>query len=82
CVHHRELKLGLKRYFVYVLFVVPIISAFLFGGVTNDGSLAGNRGMNQSVQARSMEKNEKEGIQANFDWKEQDETSNLKANDQ
>ncbi|MCU5459662.1 TIGR03943 family protein [Bacillus cereus] len=82
CVHHRELKLGLKRYFVYVLFVVPIISAFLFGGVTIDGSLAGKRGMNQSVQARSMEKNEKEGIQANFDWKEQDETSNLKANDQ
>ena len=28
CVHHRELKLGVKRYFVYVLFVVLIISAF------------------------------------------------------
>ncbi|MGH1257371.1 MULTISPECIES: TIGR03943 family putative permease subunit [Bacillus] len=82
CVHHRELKLGLKRYFVYVLFVVPIISAFLFGGVTIDGSLAGKRGMNQSVQARSIEKNEKEGIQVNSDWKEQDETSNLKVTDQ
>ncbi|MED0825047.1 MULTISPECIES: TIGR03943 family putative permease subunit [Bacillus cereus group] len=82
CVHHRELKLGLKRYFVYVLFVVLIISAFLFGGVTIDGSLAGKRGMNQSVQAISMEKNEKEGIQANSNGKEQDETSNLKVTDQ
>lgn len=82
CVHHRELKLGLKRYFVYVLFVVPIISAFLFGGVTIDGSIAGKRGMNQSVQARSIEKNEKEGIQVNSDWKEQDETSNLIVTDQ
>ncbi|MFC9415558.1 TIGR03943 family putative permease subunit [Bacillus mobilis] len=82
CVHHRELKLGLKRYFVYVLFVVPIISAFLFGGVTIDESLAEKRGMNQSVQARSIEKNEKEGIQVNSDWKEQDETSNLKVTDQ
>ncbi|NRR15211.1 TIGR03943 family putative permease subunit [Bacillus pacificus] len=82
CVHHRELKLGLKRYFVYVLFVVLIISVFLLGGVTIDGSLAGKRGMNQSVQARSMEKNEKEGIQANSNGKEQDKTSNLKVTDQ
>lgn len=38
--------------------------------------------MNQSVQARSMEKNEKEGIRANSDWKERDETSNLKVTEQ
>lgn len=38
--------------------------------------------MNQSVQARSMEKNEKEGIRANSDSKEQDETSNLKVTEQ
>lgn len=82
CKHHTALKSGMKSFFVYVLFVVPIISAFLFGSVTIDGSLAGKRGMNQSVQARSMEKNEKGGIQANSVWKErlvdQDETSNLK----
>ncbi|MBP3970598.1 TIGR03943 family protein [Bacillus sp. WL1] len=82
CKHHTALKPGMKSFFVYVLFVVPIISAFLFGSVTIDGSLAGKRGMNQSVQARSMEKNEKEGIQANSNWQEQDETSNLKVTDQ
>ncbi|KMP35355.1 hypothetical protein TU52_11660 [Bacillus cereus] len=82
CKHHTALKSGMKSFFVYVLFVVPIISAFLFGGVTIDGSLAGKRGMNQSVQARSIEKNEKEGIQVNPDWQEQDETSNLKVTDQ
>ncbi|MFD5261635.1 TIGR03943 family putative permease subunit [Bacillus wiedmannii] len=82
CKHHTALKSGMKSFFVYVLFVVPIISAFLFGSVTIDGSLAGKRGMNQSVQARSIEKNEKEGIQANSDWQEQDETSNLKVTDQ
>ncbi|AIY76863.1 TPA: TIGR03943 family protein [Bacillus tropicus] len=82
CKHHTALKSGMKSFFVYVLFVVPIISAFLFGSVTIDGSLAGKRGMNQSVQARSMEKNEKEGIRANSDWKERDETSNLKVTEQ
>lgn len=86
CKHHTALKSGMKSFFVYVVFVVPIISAFLFGSVTIDGSLAGKRGMTQSVQARSMEKNEKEGIQANSNWKEilvdQDETSNLKVTDQ
>ncbi len=82
CKHHTALKSGMKNFFVYVLFVVPIISAFLFGSVTIDGSLAGKRGMNQSVQARSMEKNEKEGIRANSDWKERDETSNLKVTEQ
>ncbi|HDR7355072.1 TPA: TIGR03943 family protein [Bacillus wiedmannii] len=84
CKHHTALKPGMKSFFVYVLFVVPIISAFLFGSVTIDGSLAGKRGMNQSVQARSMEKNEKEGRQVNFDWREvlveQDATSNLPTN--
>ena len=60
CKYHTASKLGMKSLFVYVLFVVPIISAFLFGSVTIDGSLAGKRGMNQSVQARSIEKNEKE----------------------
>ncbi|WP_242229221.1 TIGR03943 family putative permease subunit [Bacillus cereus group sp. BfR-BA-01329] len=82
CKHHTALKSGMKSFFVYVLFVVPIISAFLFGSVTIDESLAGKRGMNQSVQARSMEKNEKEGIRANSDWKERDETSNLKVTEQ
>ena len=82
CKHHTALKSGVKSFFVYVLFVVPIISAFLFGSVTIDGSLAGKRGMNQSVQARSMEKNKKEGIRANSDWKERDETSNLKVTEQ
>ncbi|MGG2936574.1 TIGR03943 family protein [Bacillus pacificus] len=82
CKHHTALKSGVKSFFVYVLFVVPIISAFLFGSVTIDGSLAGKRGMTQSVQGRSMEKNEKEGMQANPDWQEQDETSNLKVTDQ
>ncbi|MGN4446218.1 TIGR03943 family putative permease subunit [Bacillus cereus group sp. MYBK79-1] len=82
CKHNTALKSGMKSFFVYVLFVVPIISAFLFGGVTIDGSLAGKRGMNQSVQARSIEKNEKEGIQVNPDWQEQDKTSNLKVTDQ
>ena len=82
CKHHTALKSGMKSFFVYVLFVVPIISAFLFGSVTIDGSLAGKRGMNQRVQARSMEKNEKEGIRANSDWKERDETSNLKVTEQ
>lgn len=84
CKHHTALKPGMKSFFVYVLFVIPIISAFLFGSVTIDGSLAGKRGMNQSVQARSMEKNEKEGRQVNFDWREvlveQDATSNLPTN--
>ncbi|MDA1805997.1 MULTISPECIES: TIGR03943 family putative permease subunit [Bacillus cereus group] len=82
CKHHTALKSGMKSFFVYILFVVPIISAFLFGSVTIDGSLAGKRGMNQSVQERSMEKNEKEGIRANSDWKERDETSNLKVTEQ
>ncbi|HDR6311426.1 TPA: TIGR03943 family protein [Bacillus cereus] len=82
CKHNTALKSGMKSFFVYVLFVVPIISAFLFGGVTIDGSLAGKRGMNQSVQARSIEKNEKEEIQVNPDWQEQDKTSNLKVTDQ
>lgn len=82
CKHHTALKSGMKSFFVYILFVVPIISAFLFGSVTIDGSLAGKRGMNQSVQARSMEKNEKEGIRANSNWKERDETSNLKVIEQ
>ncbi|MGH0776500.1 TIGR03943 family putative permease subunit [Bacillus cereus] len=82
CKYHTASTSGMKSLFVYVLFVVPIISAFLFGSVTIDGSLAGKRGMNQSVQARSMEKNEKEGIRANSDWKEQDETSNLKVTEQ
>lgn len=61
CKHHTTSKSGIKSFFVYVLFVVPIVSAFLFGSVTIDGSLAGKRGMNQSVQARSLERNEKEG---------------------
>ncbi|MGH1036370.1 TIGR03943 family putative permease subunit [Bacillus cereus] len=82
CKYHTASTSGMKSLFVYVLFVVPIISSFLFGSVTIDGSLAGKRGMNQSVQARSMEKNEKEGIRANSDWKEQDETSNLKVTEQ
>ncbi|QUW28194.1 TIGR03943 family protein [Bacillus cereus] len=82
CKYHTASTSGMKSLFVYILFVVPIISAFLFGSVTIDGSLAGKRGMNQSVQARSMEKNEKEGIRANSDWKEQDETSNLKVTEQ
>ena len=80
CKHHTALKSGMKSFFVYVLFVVPIISAFLFGNVTIDGSLAGKRGMNQSVQARSMEGNEKRK-QDDFDGREvfddPDETSNL-----
>ncbi|MGE7884564.1 TIGR03943 family putative permease subunit [Bacillus sp. NPDC094077] len=83
CMHHRISKSRMKNYFVYVLFVVPIISAFLFGSITIDGSLAGKRGMNQSAQPLSMEKNEKEGRQVNSDWREvlvdQDEPSNLKA---
>ncbi|MEX0415209.1 TIGR03943 family protein [Bacillus sp. C30] len=81
CKHHTTSKSRMKSFFVYVLFVVPIISAFLFASVTIDGSLAAKRGMNQSAQAISMEKNEKERIQVNFDWREvlvdQDETSNL-----
>ncbi|WP_144506778.1 TIGR03943 family putative permease subunit [Bacillus mycoides] len=81
CTHHRKSRT--KSFFVYVLFVVPIISAFLFGSVTIDGSLAVKRGMNQSAQAISMEKNEKEGRQVSSDWREvlvdQDEPSNLKA---
>ncbi|MGH1280096.1 TIGR03943 family putative permease subunit [Bacillus basilensis] len=84
CKHHTESKLGMKSLFVYVLFVVPIISAFLFGSVTIDGSLAGKRGMNQSAQAISMKKNEIEGRQVNSDWREvlvdQDEISNLSTN--
>ncbi|KWU56021.1 MULTISPECIES: TIGR03943 family putative permease subunit [Bacillus] len=70
CMHHRILKSRMKSFFVYVLFVVPIISAFLFGSVTIDGSLAIKRGMNQSAQAISMEKNEKEGRQVTSDWRE------------
>ena len=81
CKHHTTSKSGIKSFFVYVLFVVPIVSAFLFGSVTIDGSLAGKRGMNQSVQARSLERNEKEGKQVNFDGREvlvdSEETSNL-----
>ncbi len=61
CKHHTTSKSGIKSFFVYVLFVVPIVSAFLFGSVTIDGSLAGKRGMNQSVQSRSLERNEKRG---------------------
>ncbi|MED1091608.1 TIGR03943 family putative permease subunit [Bacillus paramycoides] len=81
CKHHTTSKLRMKNYFVYVLLVVPIISAFLFSSVTIDGSLAAKRGMNQSAQAISMEKNEKEGRQVNSDWREilieQGEISNL-----
>ncbi|HDV8359624.1 TPA: TIGR03943 family protein [Bacillus cereus] len=81
CKHHTTSKSGIKSFFVYVLFVVPIVSAFLFGSVTIDGSLAGKRGMNQSVQSRSLERNEKEGEQVNFDGREvsvdPEETSNL-----
>ncbi|MEB9946112.1 TIGR03943 family protein [Bacillus cereus] len=81
CKHHTTSKSGIKSFFVYVLFVVPIVSAFLLGSVTIDGSLAGKRGMNQSVQARSLERNEKEGKQVKFDEREvlvdSEETSNL-----
>jgi uncharacterized repeat protein (TIGR03943 family) len=83
CMHHRISKSRMKSFFAYVLFVVPIISAFLFGSVTIDGSLAIKRGMNQSAQAISMEKNEKEGRQVTSDWREvlvdQVEPSNLPA---
>ena len=51
-----------------------------FGSVTIDGSLAGKKGMNQSVQSRSLERNEKRK-QVKFDGREvsvdPEETSNL-----
>ncbi|KFN03946.1 TIGR03943 family protein [Bacillus clarus] len=55
CGHHNISTSRGRTFLLYALFVIPIISAFLFSNVTIDGSLASKRGMNQSAQAKSME---------------------------
>ncbi|MCX2826658.1 TIGR03943 family protein [Bacillus pseudomycoides] len=61
-------KMGV--FLLYALFLVPIVSAFLFSNVTIDGSLASKRGMNQNAQAKSVEKKVPQTKQVSSDWRE------------
>ncbi|PFA25182.1 MULTISPECIES: TIGR03943 family putative permease subunit [Bacillus cereus group] len=42
---------------LYAIFLIPIVSAFLFSNVTIDGSVAAKRGMNQSAGAKQQSEN-------------------------
>lgn len=58
CCHDHALpKTGIGSFLFYCLFLIPIVSAFLFSNVTIDGSVAAKRGMNQSVQEEAAEHN-------------------------
>ncbi|KEK24664.1 TIGR03943 family putative permease subunit [Bacillus gaemokensis] len=70
CGHHSVPKSRIKVFLLYALFVLPIVSAFLFSNITIDGSLASKRGMNQSVQAKSVGKQGTQEKQASSDWRE------------
>lgn len=51
CCHDHALpKTGFGSVLFYMLFLTPIVSAFLFSNVTIDGSVAAKRGINQSGQ--------------------------------
>ncbi|OUM49716.1 TIGR03943 family protein [Bacillus pseudomycoides] len=60
----------MKIVLLYALFVIPIVSAFLFSNVTINGSLAANREMNQSAQAKSVEQKVPQTKQISSDWRE------------
>ncbi|PDY47855.1 TIGR03943 family putative permease subunit [Bacillus pseudomycoides] len=70
CEHHVLPKSRMKIVLLYALFVIPIVSAFLFSNVTINGSLAANRGMNQSAQEKSVEQKVPQTKQISSDWKE------------
>ncbi|MFJ8531439.1 TIGR03943 family putative permease subunit [Bacillus sp. NPDC094106] len=70
CAHHSAPESRMKVVLLYALFVIPIVSAFLFSNVTIDGSLASKRGMNQSAQAKSVEKQVIKEKQVSSDWRE------------
>ncbi|CAG9611895.1 Putative two-component membrane permease complex subunit SMU_746c [Bacillus rhizoplanae] len=61
CEGHGFPKTKIGTCFLYGLFLIPIISAFLFSSVAIDGSVAAKRGMNQSTQTKIQKENE--------DWK-------------
>ena len=70
CEHHVLPKSRMKGFLLYALFVIPIISAFLFSNVTINGNVAAKRGMNQSVQAKSVEQKVPQTKQVSSDWRE------------
>ncbi|MBO1578552.1 TIGR03943 family protein [Bacillus sp. XF8] len=70
CEHHTAPKSKMGVFLLYSLFLIPIVSAFLFSNVTIDGSLASNRGMNQSAQAKSVEQKVPQTKQVSSDWRE------------
>ncbi|MEI4830632.1 TIGR03943 family protein [Bacillus sp. FJAT-53711] len=61
CEGHVLPKTKIGTCFFYGLFLIPIISAFLFSSVSLDGSVAAKRGMNQSTQTKPQKEND--------DWK-------------
>ncbi|MFD0768809.1 TIGR03943 family putative permease subunit [Bacillus sp. CGMCC 1.60114] len=61
CEEHVLPKTKIGTCFFYGLFLIPIISAFLFSSVSLDGSVAAKRGMNQSTQTKPQKEND--------DWK-------------
>ncbi|KWU56451.1 hypothetical protein AWW70_22910 [Bacillus mycoides] len=62
CKNHTLPKSKIGACMLYAIFLVPIVSAFLFSNVTIDGKLAAKRGMNQSAQAKQQP--------ASSDWRE------------
>ncbi|MGG0239123.1 TIGR03943 family putative permease subunit [Bacillus rhizoplanae] len=77
CEEHVLQKTKIGTCFFYGLFLIPIISAFLFSSVSIDGSVAAKRGMNQSTQTKPQKENE--------DWKrllvdgEEQQTANVQS---
>lgn len=61
CEEHVLPKTKIGTCLFYGLFLMPIISAFLFSSVSIDGSVAAKRGMNQSTQTKPQKEND--------DWK-------------
>ncbi|PFB39993.1 TIGR03943 family putative permease subunit [Bacillus cereus] len=62
CQNHTLPQSKIGACMLYVIFLVPIVSAFLFSNVTIDGKLAAKRGMNQSAQAKQQP--------GNSDWRD------------
>ncbi|WIY62795.1 TIGR03943 family putative permease subunit [Bacillus arachidis] len=62
CKNHTVPKSKIGICMLYAIFLIPIVSAFLFSNVTLDGSVAAKRGMNQSAGAKQQSKSS--------DWRE------------
>ncbi|MBC6972519.1 TIGR03943 family protein [Bacillus sp. Xin] len=54
CENHTVPKSKVGICMLYAIFLIPIVSAFLFSNVTIDGSVAAKRGMNQSAGAKKQ----------------------------